>query len=325
VIAALLVADWLLTRVMLLAYCRIALPFLPLRPLYLVLSSVGLSSAVVSICGVLCTRGMRSVTVFYFLFWVLAAMMATTMLRTQGNGVHTDTASCMSPPPPRPPPGALVLPKPPPPPPPSPRPDSHDTQLNAFSFTSFSFDEIAPSMISVFILITTGENYADVVSRPFFCFDLLQDGFNGVPPRAALVLIFFFALSITSLVFVVGTFVGVFQDGFLRQRHAQRTQVKLFERVGAIAAFSMLDVSTRGQVSRSEFESFLEYLERNERVTFVLSPVEVRPTRLCWSAAAHGPPAERGAPGACAPAACMVALIVWRLAHIAPCVHSSSG
>ena len=54
-------------------------------------------------------------------------------------------------------------------------------------------------------------------------------------------------LCVAGLVLMVGMFIGVFQDGFIRQRRSQRTQEKLFERVGAIAAFSLLDVIfTRG-------------------------------------------------------------------------------
>ena len=82
-------------------------------------------------------------------------------------------------------------------------------------------------------------------------------------------------LSVIGLVLLIGMFIGVFQDGFVRLRRAQQTQVKLFERVGAIAAFSLLDKEGDGQVSAKRFMAFIEYLEKNEGLAFVMTPAEL--------------------------------------------------
>jgi hypothetical protein len=232
---------------------------LTLRPVYLLLSNANLFSTFINICSTVATRGMRSVTVCFLILWLLAAMIASTMLRSQGNGFGEVPAECLPPSPPQ------VGPPPPPPPMPS-------NTMNARSYTSVSFQSIVPSMLSTFILISTGENYADVVSRQLFCFNMQAESIDEMPPRVALVTIFWVLLSLVGLVMMVGMFIGVFQDGFVRQRHSQQTQVKLFERVGAIAAFTLLDVedSPSGVVSLTEFVAFLEYLEKNEDMSFVV-------------------------------------------------------
>ena len=85
-------------------------------------------------------------------------------------------------------------------------------------------------MLSSFILISTGENFADVLHRPVFCFDLM-DGGDGtaLPARNVFILLYWVVLCVAGLVLMVGMFIGVFQDGFIRQRRAPRTQEKLFE------------------------------------------------------------------------------------------------
>ena len=65
-------------------------------------------------------------------------------------------------------------PVPPPSPPPPPRSDRF-ADYNQFSFTSSSFTALFPSLLSMFVLITTGENYVDLVSRPWFCYDPYED------------------------------------------------------------------------------------------------------------------------------------------------------
>ena len=116
---------------------------------------------------------------------------------------------------------------------------------------------------------------SNLVSRPIFCYDLLADGAHTIPPRAVAVLVYWNVLSVIGLVLLIGMFIGVFQDGFVRLRRAQQTQVKLFERVGAIAAFSLLDKEGDGQVSAKRFMAFIEYLEKNEGLAFVMTPAEL--------------------------------------------------
>ena len=213
-----------------------------------------------------------------------------TALRSQGNGYNA-LDSCTPPPapppahmaPPSAPPGT-VLGSPPPfqpaspsSPPPIPVVEMHadDGSINSNSYTANAFQTIMPSLLSTFILITTGENYADIMSRPFFCFDVASNEFLSVPWRNVLIMLYWIVLSIVGLVLMVGMFIGVFQDGFIRQRNAQRTQVKLFERVGAIAAFSLLDVRGEGTVTLPEFKAFLEFLEKNEGISFGISHEEL--------------------------------------------------
>ena len=150
-----IVLEWLLLFV---ACLRPFQFYLPLRPAYLVLMSDGLSSTFASIWGTIKTRGMRSVAVCFFTLWMLAAMFASTLLRSEGNGVQISGGappSC----PPRPSQPGLA----------SPGMDveffNDDTKLNRLSFTPVSFQTFTLSLISTFILISTGENYADVVSR----------------------------------------------------------------------------------------------------------------------------------------------------------------
>ena len=254
--------------VLLYALCR--RPFnlyLPLRPIYLVLCSRSLSATCSSVLQTLKTRGMRSVAVCFITLWILAAMFATTLLRSQGNGIVQPGGdfSCAAPGSPPSTPAA-----------PSAGEEAvyQDTKLNDISFTPVSFQTFTLSLISTFILISTGENYADVISRPFFCYDPTSDG-DVPPPRTAFILLYWIVLSVIGLVLIIGMFIGVFQDGFVRQRRAQQTQMKLFERVGAIAAFSLLDVEQDGHVSASEFVAFIKYLEKNEGMAFVMTPAEL--------------------------------------------------
>ena len=85
-----------------------------------------------------------------------------------------------------------------------------------------------------------------------------------------MVLIYFIVLSLIGLVLMVGMFVGVFQDGFLRQQNNSIRNTKLFERVGAIAAFSLLDTDGEAQVPLREFKDFVLSLESNLEMTSVL-------------------------------------------------------
>ena len=256
-----IVADWLL----LVSQCR-ALSVLPLRPIFFIVSSYSLSSTMYSIILTMLTKSMRSVIVCFFTLWLIMSMFASTMLRSQGNGIETVTTDCPAPPP------GMVAPPPP--------PEAHIghnglSSLNAFSYTPVDFQSIIPSMLSTFILISTGENYAEVVSRPLFCFDLLNEGTRNVPTRAVITITFFIILSLIGLVLMVGMFIGVFQDGFARQRKEEIRKTKLFERVGAIAAFSLLDVDNRAQVPLSEFKEFVHSLERNLEMNSVLSAEEL--------------------------------------------------
>ena len=126
-------------------------------------------------------------------------------------------------------------------------------------------------MLSTFILISTGENYAQVVSRSLFCYSLVEDGTHDVPTRAVITLGFFVFLSLIGLVLMVGMFIGVFQDGFARQRKEEIRKTKLFERVGAIAAFSLLDDKNEAQVTLKEFKEFVLSLERDLEMSSVLT------------------------------------------------------
>ena len=71
--------------------------YVPLRPIYLLLSSAGLSSTLSNIYSTLLTRGMRSVAVCFGILWLLAAMFAATVLRSQGNGVGGVGPTCTVP------------------------------------------------------------------------------------------------------------------------------------------------------------------------------------------------------------------------------------
>ena len=244
--------DWLLLA----AFCSANLItyYVPLRPVLLLLTSASLSSTVASIFATLRTRGMRSVGICFMVFWILAAMCAATLLRKQGNGLAegcqdshpTSTSS-------------------------TPTLDS-DSALNAFSFTSMSFTSIIPSLISTFILIATGENYVEVVTRPLFCSTLAGQTANSTMPwRASIAVIYFIILSLVGLIMLVGMFIGVFQDGFATQRRNEIQRTKLYERVGAIVAFSLLDHDGNSKVSLNQFKDFVVSLEKNLEMTSVLS------------------------------------------------------
>ena len=74
---------------------------------------------------------------------------------------------------------------------------------------------------------------------------------------------------------MVGMFIGIFQLGFMNERVDQMHKRKLFERVGAIAAFSLLVHDEGERVSVDEFGRFIQYLERTGRFCFNLTQKEV--------------------------------------------------
>ena len=88
--------------------------------------------------------------------------------------------------------------------------------------------------------------------------------------------------------FIVGMLIGVFQDSFSRARADQLTNQKLFERVGAIAAFSLIDVDRTGFVSQLEFRGFIEYLEAHHEAHFRVSGDEL--FSVLQARAASSPP-----------------------------------
>ena len=120
--------DWLL----LVAKCSVLVThFVPLRPVFLILSSAALSSTISSIIATLfCTRGMRSVAVCFLTLWLLGSMLASTVLRSQGNGIEVVLTDCDEATPLLHMPSHAPAAPPPPPPPPT---AGHVDSLNAYS------------------------------------------------------------------------------------------------------------------------------------------------------------------------------------------------
>ena len=153
-----------------------------------------------------------------------------------------------------------------------------DADPNKFSYTGTSFQDYFQSVFSLFVLLCTGENYADLVYHPWFGADLSAGDISRMPSLpfgTALSVFFFIVLCILGSFFIIGMLIGVFQDSFSRARADQLTHQKLFERVGALAAFSLIDVDRTGYVSQLEFRGFIHYLEAHHEAHFRVSGDEL--------------------------------------------------
>ena len=122
-----------------------------------------------------------------------------------------------------------------------------------------------------------------LVYHPWFGADLaagdISEGAGitgGLASAGSILSVFFFVIMcLVGSFLVIGMLIGVFQDSFLRARHDQLANQKLFERVGAIAAFSLIDTDETGFVTQAEFLGFIEYLEAHHEAHLRVSGDEL--------------------------------------------------
>ena len=253
VLLVVMMGDWLLLA----TSCVSAECLLPVRPVLFILLNTPIWNVCVCLWQTITHRATRAVASAFMLLLFLAGLVGTIMLRSQGvfgaSGQMADDCD--------------AIPSPPPPP-----PHVSDEEPNQFTFSGTSFQDYFESIFSLFVLLTTSENFAELVYHPWFGADLAAGDIsenNGLPPFGAILSVFFFVIMcLVGSFLVIGMLIGVFQDSFLRARHDQLTNQKLFERVGAIAAFSLIDTDKTGYVTQREFRGFIEYLEANHEAHF---------------------------------------------------------
>ena len=109
--------------------------------------------------------------------------------------------------------------------------------------TDPSFENFFTALTTIFVFVTTGENYTELVYPSL-----------GVSSWFA---IYFIVLVLIGMFFVLALVIGVFQDGFKLARERVAQKRALFKRTGYVAAFVLLDLHLEHSISRTEFEEFL--------------------------------------------------------------------
>jgi hypothetical protein len=123
---------------------------------------------------------------------------------------------------------------------------SEATSVYMYSSARGTFRNIYNAFITMFIFISTGENYNELV----------YPAFSANPWFLA----YFFMIIMVGMFFVLAMVIGTFEAGFRAQRDQNLQQQMLFTRLGSVAAFILLDLNMRAWVSRDAFEKFITHL-----------------------------------------------------------------
>eukprot|EP00808_Paulinella_micropora_P001218 g35404.t1 len=106
-----------------------------------------------------------------------------------------------------------------------------------------SFQNFFTALTTIFVFVTTAENYLDLVYPPL-----------SVSSWFA---IYFILLVLVGMFFVLALVIGVFQEGFRTAREKVAQKRALFKRTGHVSAFVLLDLHMEGSISQDYFEEFL--------------------------------------------------------------------
>eukprot|EP00457_Paulinella_chromatophora_P000083 gb/GEZN01000083.1/.p1 GENE.gb/GEZN01000083.1/~~gb/GEZN01000083.1/.p1 ORF type:complete len:2433 (-),score=354.77 gb/GEZN01000083.1/:111-7409(-) len=106
-----------------------------------------------------------------------------------------------------------------------------------------SFENFFTSLTTIFVFVTTGENYTDLVYPALSVNSWLA--------------IYFIILVLIGMFFVLALVIGVFQDGFKMAREKVAQKRALFKRTGTVSAFILLDLHMEESITQEQFEEFI--------------------------------------------------------------------
>ena len=112
-----------------------------------------------------------------------------------------------------------------------------------------SFNNFVRAITTSFVYISTGENYTDLVYPTY--------------EESEWYILYFIVFTVVGLFFVLAMVIGMFQDGFKQQRIKQQREEQLFNRVGTVAAFILMDLDGTEVLSANEFDDFLQTLNKD--------------------------------------------------------------